>query len=166
MDNDSKRRLRHMLQEEDNDIDLGEYGLGTFRSHWSYQLYAGIHFRLKKLHPDAVKGIDPPTTSENEGMDWAYEVKRDQTLNLDWKNDWNALSSQTRCTCTFDFIYLGIESEDGQVLYREDLTHDDYLKGRTTTKEVTFNSSKVPATLILWPHQREKDWLERVDIKL
>ena len=29
MDDNSKRRLRHMLQEEDNNIDLGEYGLGT-----------------------------------------------------------------------------------------------------------------------------------------
>jgi hypothetical protein len=155
-----------MLQEEDNDIDLGEYGLGTFRSHWSYQLYAGIHFRLRKLHPDAVKGIDPPTTSESEGMDWAYVVKRDQTLNLDWQDHWDALKSQTRCTCVFDFIYLGVESEDGEVLYREDLTEEEYLRGTTVTKIVRFTSSKVPSKLILWPHKREGDWLERVDIKL
>ena len=166
MDSESKRRLRHMLQEEDNEIDLGEYGLGSYRSHWSYQLYAGIHFRLRKLHPDAVRGIDPPTTSETEGMEWAYEVKREQTLKLDWFDHWDAIKSQTRCTCTFDFIYLGVESEDGEVLYREDLTDEDYLTGRILTKTISFVSSKVPTKLVLWPHQKTKDWLERVDIQL
>ena len=113
-----------------------------------------------------MKGIDPPTTSEKEGMDWAYEVKREQTLNLDWLDHWDAVKSQTRCTCTFDFIYLGVESEDGEVLYREDLTEEDYLRGREVTKTISFTSSKVPSKLILWPHQKDKDWLERVDINL
>jgi hypothetical protein len=52
MDNHSKKRLRHMLKEEDNQIDLEEYGLGNIRTHTDYELYAGINFKNKKLHPD------------------------------------------------------------------------------------------------------------------
>jgi hypothetical protein len=58
MDNDSKRRLRHMLQEEDNKIDLGIYGLGEVRTHHDYELYAGINFKERMLHPSTIKGID------------------------------------------------------------------------------------------------------------
>ena len=45
MDNDSKSRLRHMLQEEDNKIDLGEYGLGTERTLHDYEVYGGFDFK-------------------------------------------------------------------------------------------------------------------------
>ena len=66
MDNDSKRRLRHMLQEEDNNIDLGEYGLGTVRTHRDYELYAGIDFKTRSLHPKTKQGIEPPINDETE----------------------------------------------------------------------------------------------------
>lgn len=166
MDNESKRRLRHMLQEEDNEIDLGEYGLGSYRSHYSYQNYAGIYFRTKRLHPDAIAGKFPPTLQDGDDMTWAFELKRDRTLDLDWTNHWDAIRAQTRCTCTFDFIYLGVESKDGEVLYREDLTEEGYLTGRIVTKTVGFNSSKDPVKVVLWPHKKDGDWLERVDITL
>lgn len=166
MDNESKRRLRHMLQEEDNGIDLGEYGLGSYRSHYSYQNYAGIYFRTRRLHPDAVAGKFPPTLQDGDDMSWAYAIIKDQTLDLNWSEHWDAVKSQTRCTCTFDFIYLGVESKDGEVLYREDMTEAEYLTGATVTKTVNFTSSKTPAKLVLWPHKREGDWLERVDIDL
>lgn len=49
MDIESKKRLRHLLQEEDNNIDLGVYGLGDVRSHHDYELYAGIDFKNRTL---------------------------------------------------------------------------------------------------------------------
>jgi hypothetical protein len=166
MDNESKKRLRHMLQEEDNDIDLGEYGLGTFRSHFAYEAYAGINFRRKKLHPNATKGIDPPTYTIDENFDWMFDKEVTYDLQLDWTDRWPELKSQTRCTCTFDFMYVGVEDENGDVLYRVDLTDRAYLDGQTTTLPVSISSIKKPTKLVLWPHQKEKDWLERIDIAL
>ena len=166
MDGDSKRRLRHMLQEEDNDIDLGVYGLGNIRSHFAYEAYAGINFRRRKLHPNAVKGIDPPTYTVDDNFDWLFEKEQTYDLTLDWTSRWPELKAQTRCTCTFDFMYVGIESEDGEVLFRNDLHDREYLDGQTTTLPISITSTKKPAKLIVWPHQRDKDWLERVDIVL
>lgn len=71
MDLESKRRLRHMLQEEDNQIDLGEYGLGSIRTHHDYELYAGIDFKNRRLHPDTTAGINPPVTNS---IDWISVV--------------------------------------------------------------------------------------------
>ena len=62
IDMKGKVRLRHMLQEEDNGIDLGVYGLGTERTHREYELYAGIDLALKRLQQEAVDGNDPPCT--------------------------------------------------------------------------------------------------------
>ena len=155
-----------MLQEEDNDMDLGEYGLGTFRSHFAYEAYAGINFRRKKLHPDAVKGLFPPTYTIEDNFDWMFSKEVDYNMTLDWTERWPELKAQTRCTCTFDFMYVGIESEDGEVIFRQDLTDRKYLDGETTTLQATFTSVKVPSKLVVWPHQKDKDWLERIDIKL
>ena len=56
----SKRRLRKLLKEEDNDEDLGVYGLGNDRSHRDYELYAGIDFAKRMLHPQTKLGANPP----------------------------------------------------------------------------------------------------------
>jgi hypothetical protein len=80
MDNESKRRLRHMLQEEDNNIDLDIYGLGTVRSHHDYEIYAGINFAKRKLHPDAIKGLNPPTTTDTDN-NWIHDVEIDNNFN-------------------------------------------------------------------------------------
>ena len=166
MDNESKRRLRHMLQEEDNDIDLEHYGLGTFRSHHSYEMYAGINFRKRKLHPNAKKGLNPPTTFDGDNESWMYDVIKDYSLELDWSLRWKEIRSQIDCTCTLQFIYLGVESDNGEVLFRIDLTDNNYLTGVNTQYTANFSSVSSPTKLIIWPVEVDKGWLNRIDINL
>jgi hypothetical protein len=166
MDNESKRRLRHMLQEEDNDIDLGIYGLGTFRSHRSYELYAGINFRKRKLHPDAKKGVNPPTTFDGDDETWIYDVITDYSLTLNWENRWEDIRKQLDCTCTLQFIYVGVEGDNGEVLFRIDLTDKSFLDGNVKQYLANFTSKTPPTKLVVWPYEVEKEWLDRIDIKL
>jgi hypothetical protein len=166
MDNESKRRLRHMLQEEDNDIDLEHYGLGTFRSHHSYEMYAGINFRKRKLHPNAKKGINPPTTFDGDNEDWIYDVDKDYSLTLDWSSRWEEIRSQIDCTCTLQFIYLGVENDNGEVLFRIDLTDEEYLIGVNKQYIANFSSIHAPTKLVVWPVEVDKGWLNRIDINL
>jgi hypothetical protein len=165
MDNESKRRLRHMLQEEDNNIDLDIYGLGTVRSHHDYEIYAGINFAKRKLHPDAIKGLNPPTTDDIDHS-WIYDIEIDNNLKLDWTSRWNDIRNQTSCTCTFQFIYLGVEDNNGNVLFRQDLTDNNYLLGINTNITVDFKSLTKPYKLVIWPYDKEKEWLNRIDINL
>jgi hypothetical protein len=165
MDNESKRRLRHMLQEEDNNIDLDIYGLGTVRSHHDYEIYAGIDFARRKLHPDAVKGLNPPTTDDADNS-WIYDVEIDNNLKLDWASRWNDIRSQISCTCTLQFIYVGVEDNNGNVLFRQDLTDNNYLLGTNTDITVNFKSLTKPYKLVIWPYDKEKEWLNRIDINL
>lgn len=146
MDNDSKRRLRHMLQEEDNNIDLDEYGLGTVRTHREYELYAGINFKNRRLHSDTLKGIDPPT---NDNSDWDLLVEEEYNLTL-----------SIPPTEDFKFIYIGIENEKEEVLYRCDLT--EY----TQNLQVHFKSFTKPYKWVYWPVSKNEEWYNRKDIIL
>ena len=146
MDNDSKRRLRHMLQEEDNNIDLGEYGLGTVRTHRDYELYAGINFKNKRLHPSTLKGINPPI---NDDSDWDLIVEEEYNLTL-----------SIPPTEDFNFIYIGIENEKEEVIYRFDLI--EY----TPNLQIHFKSFTKPYKWVYWPVNKDGEWINRKDILL
>jgi hypothetical protein len=146
MDNDSKRRLRHMLQEEDNNIDLTIYGLGNVRTHRDYELYAGINFKNRRLHPDTLKGINPPINDES---DW-YKLVEEE-FNLTYK------IPETK---DFKFIYIGVEDIKGNVIYRED------LKEYKEEINITFKSFDKPYKIVYWPVDLNGEWFNRKDTML
>ena len=157
MDTKSKLRLRHMLREEDNGIDLGIYDVGTVRSHKDYEDYAGINFANRVLHPDTKKGIEPPI---NDNSNW-WELKEiDRDLNL--KIDKDLIDGFDK----YKFIYVGVEDESGNVLFRKDVTKDDdfVLSKGTFAINAKFKSLKEPYKYIIWPNNGE--WLERKDVML
>jgi len=122
LDNESKKRLRHLLKEEDNNIDLGIYCLGNVRTHKDYEKYAEINFKLRRLHPDTIKGIEPPASL----FDWSQtETDYNYTINIPK-------------TEKFNFIFIGFEDNDGDILYRKDLfVYQESLS-------VSFSSYKKP----------------------
>jgi hypothetical protein len=144
MDNDSKRRLRHMLQEEDNGIDLGIYGLGNIRTHHDYELYAGIDFTNRKLHPLTLEGKDPPI---NDISEWYKIEERNYQINIEIPYP----------DQDFNFIYLGIEDIDGKVIHRHDMK--SYQKSLT----LNFNSYNAPYKYVYWPMHTNGLWGQRKD---
>lgn len=146
MDRDSKRRLRHMLREEDNNIDLGEYGLGNVRSHRDYELYAGIDFARRRLHQKTLAGENPPI---NDDTDW-YKLEEKSykyTLSIPPTQD-------------FKFIYVGVEDDQGKVIYRTDLiTYVDTLN-------VEIKSYTKPKKWVYWPVDKNENWGTRQDFNL
>jgi hypothetical protein len=146
MDNDSKRRLRHMLQEEDNKIDLGEYGLGDVRTHRDYELYAGIDFKERRLHDNTLKGINPPINDETE---WYLKQKLVFDLELD-----------IPFTENFKFIYIGIEDNNGTVIHRQDLT--EYQE----KLNIRIEDYDKPHKWVYWVNDINGEWVNRQDILL
>jgi hypothetical protein len=148
MDDNSKRRLRHMLQEEDNGIDLGEYGLGNVRTHSDYENYAGINFKHRKLHPKTLNGTFPPINDtsnwhllENDPVYYEFKVNIPKTDN-------------------FKMIYIGVEDISGNVLHRVDLTY--YVDELT----LQFESNKKPHKWVYWPVDLNDNWYNRIDTVL
>lgn len=84
----SKRRIRKLLTEEDNDIDLGIYGLGKERSIEEYETYSGIDFKNKRIQKCAISGIEPPVKFDSE-KSYNEDFKKQTPVRLmDWgRND-------------------------------------------------------------------------------
>jgi hypothetical protein len=143
MDLDSKRRLRHLLKEEDNNIDLGEYGLGDVRTHREYEIYAGIDFKTRTLHSKTKKGIEPPV---NDTSEWYKEKEQEYSLQLKLPQPEN-----------FKFIYIGVESSKGIVLYRQDMTEYEPVL------DIKFTSDIKPYKWVFWPVDEDGNWGKRID---
>ena len=148
MDNDSKRRLRHMLQEEDNNIDLGEYGLGSVRTHHEYELYAGINFKNRRLHPSTLKGINPPI---NDVSAW-YELE---------EKEYNIVVEIPNFSRQNNLVYVAIEDEQGNVLCRQDIKN-----ANQKSVNMNFKTTNIPTKSIVWPIDTNGEWYDRKDTRL
>jgi hypothetical protein len=146
MDNESKRRLRHMLQEEDNNIDLGLYGLGSVRTHKEYEDYAGINFKHRKLHQETLKGTNPPI---NDLSEWYLDEEKEYNLELEIPK-----------TEDFKFVYIGIEDNKNNVIYRNDITiYQDKITAN-------FKSFSKPYKWVYWVYDNTNNWRDRQDFLL
>ena len=144
---ESFRRIRHLLQEEYHaDIDLGEYGLGNIRSLSEYELYAGINFSHKKIHEKSKKGILPPI---NDHTQWYTREPKHYKIEL-----------PIPPTENFSFIYVGIESQNGNIIFRKDLTEYEPVV------HADFVSDLEPYKWVLWPVSKDGKWENRKDTML
>lgn len=144
LDGSSKRKLRHLLQEEDNNIDLGNFGLGNVRSHSDYELYAGINFKLRLLHQDTVKGNNPPVNDVNYNWELA-NIEYKFTLNIP-EIDMSDVK----------FICISIDNSENVSLYRQDIT--SYVS-KINVSIKTY--SEKPYQWIFWPHFKSTGWGEK-----
>lgn len=66
LDSYSKKRIRQMLGQEDNGIDLGVFGLGKERTLDDFIRYSGMDTKNKRIHNDAIAGVEPPMIYTND----------------------------------------------------------------------------------------------------
>jgi hypothetical protein len=152
MNDDSCARLRCFL----NHKIVGIYGLPEnyteerkvdIRTLNDYEKYAGINFELRKLHPDCVSGVEPPVIYTDDTWISDIEIEYNYILTIPPAEN-------------FKFIFVGIETNSGELLFRKDLT--EYVD----TLVVNFKSIKTPYKWIYWVYDREKEWDKRVDTLL
>jgi hypothetical protein len=152
----SKRRLRKMLREEDNEEDISGYGLGDARTDRDYELYAGIDFAQRRLHRETVDGKEPPCTYTDDSQ-WEAAFTHEYNLNIRW-----SAADTEQCSDT-KFIYFGIEDNRGNVLYRHDASaQSDEALGKVRNRAVNFLAASKPAKLVIWPVSLSKGWLQKV----
>ena len=144
IDKEGYVRLRQMLREEDNGLDLGEYDLGNVRSHKEYEDYAGINFANRVLHQNTMIGTEPPVNDSNEKW-WNQVIKYNLQLNI------------PKPEGDFNFIYVGIEDNSGKVLFRQD------LKEYREKINAKFQSITKPIKYVVWRHDTNGEWKERND---
>ena len=157
MDTKSKIRLRHMLQEEDHGIDLGEYGLGNVRTHRDYELYAGINFLDRKLHPKTLKGENPPV---NDGTDWHKKESFMFTYNI-------IVPRLEAPEDDYDFWAISFLDDLGNEIYRQDANSDEIkelyeVKSDYVNIKRTFLVDRTTKSWSIWIHHRQNGWVKQI----
>jgi len=81
LDTYSKKRIRQLLGQENNNIDLGVFGLGSERSLDDFIRYSGMDTKRKIIHKDAIAGVEPPMVYKNE-EDWEKGFLKPFNVNI------------------------------------------------------------------------------------
>jgi hypothetical protein len=139
----SMERLRHFLGEENNNIDLGEFGIGNVRTMHDYEVYAGINFKLRLLHPNTIKGIDPPVNDPE--FDWIHNCEKTYEVNVSIPKYDN-----------IKFIYIGIHDNNNVELTRNDINE---YKSEVI---IRFKSFVEPVTYTTWVCYNDGVWGEKI----
>lgn len=167
----SKKRVKQLLGIEDSKTSLGEFGLGSNKTLRDYEIYVGVDFSQKLIHPNTTKGESPFEGVINED-DWKKEMlganKVEEELNeysleISWSKE------EIEYADDYSFWFFGFQDGEGKEIYRKDFKEDvdkDILTFSKTSKEVTFKSKNPPASCVIWPHSKSRGWLSRVETKL
>lgn len=117
----SKKRIRQLLGEEDNNIDLGIYGLGNIRTLQEYETYAGFDFKKKRIQKSSIEGVNPPVKFDSP-VDYENGFKKTTPIRLPkWPiNDYMAFGESLDYV-TIDFMNLRRETIHRDTLYRNQL---------------------------------------------
>ena len=138
----SKARVLKLMGMEDNEHDLGYYGLGTERTLAEFEAFTGYDFKGRRQHEDTVACVPPPTTTDD------HKMCSHRSVLLNWSSD---LELPDNCR----FVAYIVEDEDGKVLWRKDVhKEDDFQAGL----KAEFVSAKPPARLIVWPNTEDLKW--------
>jgi hypothetical protein len=149
-----KKRLRKMLKEEDNDSDITGYDLGKIRTHRDYELYAGISFKERWLHPHTRQGLEPPCFISEE------DIKNDNFKQYNMTLKW---TEHIPIIDDLDFIYFGVEDINGKVLYRYDVVFDEMIDFiQKKEKKIDIVSTTTPHIFVIWPVSKSQGWMQKI----
>jgi hypothetical protein len=143
LDSYSKQRVRYLLGQTNNKIDLGIYTLGTVRSLKDYETYAGINFKHNKLHPLTIKKVPPPI-NDNSFIEnvTIYKIK--------------LMIPHTDMT-NIQFISIVIDDEKNNQLFRQDLVN------YTNSINITLETNAKPYKWIYWCLTKENKWINKIE---
>jgi hypothetical protein len=161
---DARKRIRVLLRtEEDPNIDLTGYDLGTARSLRDYEKYAGFHFKTKSVQQYTLDNKYPPNPL----------IKDDEL----WLNSF-AQSFYHLVTVTpqqlhgkdYEHILVAFDDENGINI------NSKYIKGeqlrafiedgKNIHYEEFFLTSKTPKRMVAWGYSEARGWSERVEHKI
>lgn len=137
---------------------LGNYALGSVRSLEEYEKYAGLKFKTRQIHQEALENKLPPVKGNYEsGL--ANKIKTCiDVYKGSLKED------------DYDLVVVALLDKDGNDVHRQDVTGDEIkalINSNPNDQFVhiwrEFESSIQPVKSRVWPHSISKGWLDPID---
>jgi hypothetical protein len=135
----SKQRIRQLLGEEDNGIDLGIYGLGNKRTLQDYEKYCGFDFKNRRIQKSAIDGIDPPSTNNSE-----QGFKKSSLINISY--DFNEISQNLNSIVMFKLELISLQKK---IVYSENISNNSILNNMLSINRIII-SDNIPMKCMLY----------------
>lgn len=168
LNNSSLLRCKKLLGIDniENDIDFGEYGIGTERTIRDYEEYAGIRFADRSVQKFTLGLFDPPNptyrTSQLYDNSFIHRFKhcvdvyKDSIPDEDW-----------------DAWVVSFEMEDGTVIHREDVYEEEMVRLKEQLKVGDWYNiwremitDVIPDKCIVWPYKNDDTWGPRIEVNI
>jgi len=137
----SKARVRKLFRMEENDHDLTGFDVGQARPLDDYERFAGVDFKGRRLHQDAIDGVSPPTPFYDDR--WAVHRR----ILMFWASE-----KVTYPPGTTKMAYF-VDDKEGKMLWHTDVGPENDFQ---PPPFADFWSYRDPDCIVVWPHIGDK----------
>jgi len=159
----ARKKIRCLFRvEEDPEIDLTGYDLGTVRTLRDYEKYAGVNFKTRAVQKYTVDNKYPPNPLiENDEL-WEQSFMESfyHLINID-----KSLFARN----DYKFVLVAFDDENGNSLkntFIDDGRLNYFNQGNNIHYEEFFLTHKTPSKVVYWAYNEEAGWCERVEYKI
>jgi hypothetical protein len=154
----ARKKIRTLFRAEENpEIDLTGYDLGTVRTLADYEAYAGVNFKDRSVQKYTIDNHYPPTPVDSP-----------------WSKSFYHLVTITRNDLPADdykFILLAFDDENGLGVHSKNIEGyqlEQFLKnGQQIHFEEYFQYfDKEPKRMVAWGYSESRGWAERIEHKI
>jgi len=155
------KKIRTLLRTEENpDVDLSGFDLGTERSLQDFERYAGFDFKNKRVQWDTLQNKFPPnpTVSDEE---WENGFARSFYQNV--RFDKHQFKHND-----YDCWIFSFDDENNESLFRDDFNEQQIQQimaspDQWVSVEKFGLVKKIPHKWVIWGHSKSAGWAERIE---
>ncbi len=159
----ARKRIRVLLgSEEDPNVDLTGYDLGTVRTLRDYEKYAGVHFKRKAVQKYTLDNQYPPNPYIHDDELWEQSFTESFYYLVNVERKYFPRDN-------YKHILIAFDDENGNAINHKYIVGqqlDDFIKGNNIHYEEHFLTDKVPSRVVYWGYTDEDGWVERVEHKI
>lgn len=154
----ARNLTRQLFGQEEHNIPLGNYGLGSHRTLHDYEVYAGFDFKNCRIQDYTLQVKEAPNP-----RNWAEQfISTNHEYRLEWDVEFFKAQKEK---VYFDVITLGVVDAFGTNLYRKDfsLDTDPSVFNYTYNSHVArFSSAHPPKEIVMYGlNKKTSEWTER-----
>jgi hypothetical protein len=159
-----KNRKLFGMEQDNNNINWGDYGFGPHRTLEDYEKYAGISFKKRGVQQYTLEEKYPPNPviENQEEYENSFSIRFKHCIDIGYHdvpyND-------------YTFWAVAFEDENGDEIFRQDADPNE-IKNMKNDKDGycklwrSFETTKRVSKWIVWPHSAEHGWCDRLEGKI
>jgi hypothetical protein len=159
----ARKKIRCLLRtEEDPNIDLTGYDLGTARTLRDYEKYAGFYFKNKAVQKYTLDNHYPPNPLIQNDELWEQSFMESFYYLV-------TVEKRLFSDSNYKFILVAFDDELGNSINSKHISGkeiQDFNKGSNIHYEEFFLITKKPSRVVYWAFSDTKGWCERIEYKI